>query len=113
MYVENENGQHSSSFIFVLIGSSSFFAGNMDNHKFGQIRLLPIAALERLKKIPIYLNGRNVVAIPAHFNWYFFVFAGKKDMHKSLDEFEIKPDPTIDFGVTCHWASENQCITLL
>ena len=33
LYEENENGQHSSSFIFVLIGSSSFFAGNMDNHK--------------------------------------------------------------------------------
>ena len=33
LYEENENGQHSGSFIFVLIGSSSFFAGNMDNHK--------------------------------------------------------------------------------
>ena len=33
LYEENENGLNSSSFIFVLIGSSSFFAGNMDNHK--------------------------------------------------------------------------------
>ena len=33
LYEENENGQHSCSFIFVLIRSSSFFAGNMDNHK--------------------------------------------------------------------------------
>ena len=28
-------------------------------------------------------------------------------MYKSLDEFEFKPDPTIDYGVTCPWASEN------
>ena len=33
LYEENETGQHSSSFIFVSIGSSSFFAGNTDNHK--------------------------------------------------------------------------------
>ena len=24
-----------------------------------------------------------------------------KDMHKSFDEFEFKPYPTIDYGVTC------------
>ena len=48
LYEENENGQHSSSFIFVFIGSSSFFAGNMSNHKVS-------------------------------------------------DEFEIRPDPTMDF----------------
>ena len=28
----NESGLHSSSFIFVLIGSASCFAGNMHNH---------------------------------------------------------------------------------
>ena len=33
LYEENENGQHASSFIFVLIGSSLSFAGNMDNHE--------------------------------------------------------------------------------
>ena len=32
LYKKTETGQHSSSFIFVLIGSSSFFADNMDNH---------------------------------------------------------------------------------
>ena len=27
-------------------------------------------------------------------------------MHKSLDEFEFRQDPTSDYGVSCHWASE-------
>ena len=27
-------------------------------------------------------------------------------MHKSLDEFEFRPDPTIDYGVSCPWASK-------
>ena len=27
-------------------------------------------------------------------------------MHKSLDEFEFRRDPTTDYGVSCHWASE-------
>ena len=45
------------------------------------------------------------MAILAHFNWYFFIIAGNKDMHKMLGEFEFNPDQTIDYGVTCHSAS--------
>ena len=42
------------------------------------------------------------MAIIAHFfNWYIFSLAGNKDMHKRLDEFEFKPDQTIDYGITC------------
>ena len=29
------------------------------------------------------------------------IIAGNEDMHKSLDEFEIRPDPTTDYGVSC------------
>ena len=29
----------------------------------------------------------------------FFILAGDKDMHESLDEFEFWPDPTTDYGV--------------
>ena len=32
------------------------------------------------------------------FNWILFIFAGNEDMHKSLDEFEIRPD-----GTTVPW----------
>ena len=27
-------------------------------------------------------------------------------LHKSLDQFEFKQDPTTGFGVSCHWASD-------
>ena len=33
----------------------------------------------------------------AVFNWIHFIFAGNEDMHKSLDEFEIRSDATIGF----------------
>ena len=29
-------------------------------------------------------------------------------MHKSLDEFEFRPDPTTDYGVSCPSASKNR-----
>ena len=29
------------------------------------------------------------------------MLAGNDDIHKSLDEFEIRPDPTTDYGVSC------------
>ena len=45
------------------------------------------------------------MAILARFNLHFFILAENKDMHEMLDEFEFKPDPTIDCGVTCPWAS--------
>ena len=32
-----------------------------------------------------------------YFNWILFIFAGNKDMHKRLDEFEIRPDATTGF----------------
>ena len=35
------------------------------------------------------------------FDWIFFILAGKDDMHESLDEFEIRPDSTMDYGVSC------------
>ena len=30
-----------------------------------------------------------------------FILAGNDNMHKSLDEFEIWPDSTTDYGVSC------------
>ena len=30
-------------------------------------------------------------------NWNLFIFAGNEPMHKSLDEFEIRPDATTGF----------------
>ena len=35
------------------------------------------------------------------FDWILFILAGNDDMHESLDEFEIRPDSTTDYGVSC------------
>ena len=33
----------------------------------------------------------------AVFEWILFIFAGNDNKHESLDEFEIRPDPTTGF----------------
>ena len=35
------------------------------------------------------------------FDSILFILAGNDDMHESLDEFEIWPDSTMDYGVSC------------
>ena len=35
------------------------------------------------------------------FYWILFILAGNDYMHESLDEFEIWPDWTTDYGVSC------------
>ena len=42
----------------------------------------------------------------------FHILAGNDDMHESSDEFEIRPDPTTDCGVSCPLASEKIPIDL-
>ena len=40
------------------------------------------------------------------FDWIFFILAGNKDMHISMNEIEFQPDLTTDYRVTCLLASE-------
>ena len=37
----------------------------------------------------------------------FLILAGNDDLHEILDEFEIWPDSTMDYGVSCPSAYEN------
>ena len=78
--------------------------------KFGRIRpqTTELAALERKKKkLPYSYNEENDdITFYRLFYWILFIFAGNEDMHKSLDEFEIRPYPTTDHRVSCHEASE-------
>ena len=39
-----------------------------------------------------------------------FILTGNDDIHKSLDKFEIRPDPTTDHKVSCPLASEELII---
>ena len=41
-----------------------------------------------------------------------FILAGNNGMYESSEEFEIRRDPTIDYGVSCPWAYEKITICL-
>ena len=61
-----------------------------------QIRLLVSMAIDRVimakTVLPLFLGC---------FYPILFILAGNDDMHESLEEFEIRPDPTNDCGVSC------------
>ena len=51
--------------------------------------------------------GKTVLAFfAAVFHPIHFILAGKNDMYKSSEEFEIQRDSTTDCGVICPLASE-------
>ena len=73
--------------------------GALKSVKFGKIRprTIELAAFERLKKkSPYTFNGKNgvVTFFSAVFDRILFILGGNDVIHKSLDEFEIRPDPT-------------------
>ena len=89
-----------------LIGSSSFLqVMRTDEFEIWPDRqwTAEIAALERLKKSHQCLQWEKCCdhSNAFIFDWNFFILAGNKGMHKSLVEFESKPDQTTDYGVTC------------
>ena len=43
------------------------------------------------------LSGERWLPFGLLVNQILFIFAGNADMHKSLDEFEIRPDATTGF----------------
>ena len=64
--------------------------------KFGQIRLLVSMATDRVIMEKTVLPLFSAVFYPI-----LFILAGNDDMHESSEEFEIRPDPTTDCGVSC------------
>ena len=72
--------------------------------KFGKIRpgTEEFAALERLVKIPIYLQRENgVTYLESAFILRWIVYqAGNKDNYKSFDEYEFWQDSITDYGVS-------------
>ena len=41
------------------------------------------------------------MVLPLSLDWILFILTGNDDIHKSLDEFEIQPDPTTDHRASC------------
>ena len=73
--------------------------------KFAQIRLrkAELGAFECLKKSPKTYNGVNGVATFSQLflTGFFFALTGNDDIHKSLDDFKIRPDLTRVYRVSC------------
>ena len=59
---------------------------------------MELAALERWKNpIDLQYRGKRCHHVfSAVSYWILFILAGYKDIHKNLDEFEFRPDPTTD-----------------
>ena len=64
--------------------------------KFGQMRPLVSMATDR-----VTVGKRRHHVFSNVFDRIHFILAGNDDIHKSLDVFEIRRDPTMDYGVGC------------
>ena len=63
--------------------------------KFGQISPLVSMATDRV------IVGKTASSLSSIFDRIHFILAGNDDIHKSLNEFEIRRDRTMDYGVGC------------
>ena len=65
-----------------------------------QIRTLVSMVTDSSHRVKMGKKGRHHV-FSAVFDRILFILAGNDDIHKSLHEFEIRPDPTTDNRVSC------------
>ena len=65
----------------------------------GQIRTLVSMVTDSSHRVIMGKRRRHVFS--AVLDRILFILAGNDDIHKSLDEFEIRPDSTTDYGVSC------------
>ena len=63
------------------------------------IRTLVSMATDSSQRVIMGKTVHHVFSIA--FDLILFILAGNDDMHESLDEFEIWPDSTTDYGVSC------------
>ena len=64
--------------------------------KFGQMQPLVSMATDRVT-VGKMASSRFL----GIFDRIHFILAGNDDIHKSLNEFEIRQNPTMDYGVGC------------
>ena len=65
-----------------------------------RIRTLVSMATDISHRVIIGKRRRHVFS--AVFDRILFILAGNDDIHKRLHEFEIRPGPATDYGVSCH-----------
>ena len=64
--------------------------------KFGQMRPLVSMATDR-----VTVGNLRHQVFSNVFDQIHFIFASNNGIHKSLNEFEIRQDPAMDYGVGC------------
>ena len=64
--------------------------------KFGQMRSLVSMATDR-----VTVGKRRHHVFSNIFDRLHFILAGNDEIHKNFNEFEIRRDPTMDYGVGC------------
>ena len=67
--------------------------------KFGQMR--PLVSMATDSVIGLQWEKRRHHVFSNVFDRIHFILAGNDDLHKGLNEFEIRRDPTMDYGVGC------------
>ena len=101
-------GRLQSNFIWSIIG-----VGERLHYLLVQIRSELWFPWQQIAPIGLqWGKGRHHV-FSAVFDRILFILAGNYNMHKSLHEFEIRPDLTTDNGVSCPWASEKNSHRLI
>ena len=66
-----------------------------------RIRTLVSMATDSSHRLIMGKTGKRHHVFSNAFDQILFILAGNDDMHESLDEFEIWPDSTTDYGVSC------------
>ena len=68
---------------------------------FGPDRFRTLVSMATDSSYRVILGKRRHHVFSNVFYRILFILAGNNNMHESLDEFEIWPDSTMDYGVSC------------
>ena len=99
--LSNMNISETGGLMAIKFYMKHYWGGGKAALRFGtdQIRTLVSMAMDSSHRV-IMGKGRHHV-FSAVFDRIHFILAGNYDIHKSLHEFEIRPDPTTDNRVSC------------
>ena len=103
---------HFSSDLFLYLQVTRTCMKAWRSSNIGQIRppTMELAPHERLKKKNtthrLIMGKQCYHFFSAVYNQILFILAGKDDIHRSLDEFEIRLDSIMDHRVSFPWASK-------
>ena len=68
---------------------------------FGLHRIRTLVSMATDSSHSLIMGKQRRRVFSSVFDRILFILAGKDDIHKSLDEYEIRPDSSTDYGVSC------------